>query len=86
MFGFAYVLEMYKPAAQRRWGYFALPVLHHDSLVGKLDARADRRAGTFVINALHEDVPFGAAMRAEVAAEVGHRAGWLGLELCWDRR
>ena len=86
LFGFEYVLEMYKPAAQRRWGYFALPVLHHDRLVGKLDARADRRAGTFVINALHEDVPFDAAMRADVEAEVAHLAGWLGLELCWDRR
>ena len=42
--------------------------------------------GTFVINALHEDVPFDAAMRADVEAEVAHLAGWLGLELCWDRR
>ena len=32
---------MYKPAAKRRWGYFALPILHHDRLVGKLDAAAD---------------------------------------------
>ena len=45
LFGFEYILEMYKPAAKRRWGYFALPVLHHDRLVGKLDAAADRKAG-----------------------------------------
>ena len=31
-------------AAKRRWGYFALPVLHHDQLVGKVDATVDRKA------------------------------------------
>ena len=45
LFEFEYHLEMYKPKAKRRWGYFALPVLHHDRLVGKLDATADRKAG-----------------------------------------
>ena len=72
---------MYKPASQRRWGYFALPVLHHDRLVGKLDARADRRTGAFTVHALHEDVPFSSAMRADVVAEIEALAAWLGLEL-----
>jgi uncharacterized protein YcaQ len=39
LFGFDYQLEMYKPAGKRRWGYFALPILQDDRLVGKLDAR-----------------------------------------------
>ena len=58
LFDFEYVLEMYKPAAKRRWGYFALPVLHGDRLVGKLDAVADRKASVLRVNAIHEDVKF----------------------------
>ncbi|HSE10778.1 MAG TPA: crosslink repair DNA glycosylase YcaQ family protein [Nocardioidaceae bacterium] len=79
IFGFEYILEMYKPKEKRRWGYFALPVLHEDRLVGKLDATADRKAGTLVVNALHEDVRLTKAMRAAVRAEVEDLATWLGL-------
>jgi uncharacterized protein YcaQ len=81
LFGFEYVLEMYKPAEKRRWGYFALPVLHHDRLVGKLDARADRLGGRLVVHALHEDVPFEEATRSAVEREIEDLATWLGLEV-----
>ena len=83
LFGFEYVLEMYKPAAKRRWGYFALPVLHHDRLVGKLDAKADRKAGVFSVKALHEDSPLTPAAAEAVRAEVDELAAWLGLEARW---
>ncbi len=81
LFEFDYILEMYKPVAQRRWGYFALPILHGDRLVGKLDATADRKAGRFFVDAVHVDVPFTAAMTRAVDAEIGALAGWLGLAL-----
>jgi uncharacterized protein YcaQ len=81
LFDFEYVLEMYRPARDRRWGYFALPVLHHDRLVGKLDAKADRKAGTFIVNALHEDVQLTTAMRADVEAEIEALAAWLRLKV-----
>jgi len=79
LFDFEYILEMYKPASARRWGYFALPVLHHDRLVGKLDAKADRKAGVLRVSALHEDVRFTSAMRADIEAEIESLAAWLGL-------
>ena len=50
LFGFDYQLEMYKPAAKRRWGYFALPILVGDQLAGKLDATADRKAGVLRVH------------------------------------
>jgi uncharacterized protein YcaQ len=81
LFGFEYVLEMYKPAAKRRWGYFALPILHGDRLVGKLDATADRKAGRFFVDAIHEDVPFTTAMATAVDDEITALAAWLGLPL-----
>jgi uncharacterized protein len=76
---FEYTLEMYKPAAQRRWGYFALPVLHDDRLVGKVDATADRKASVLRVNAIHEDVRFTGAMTKAVHAELENLASWLGL-------
>jgi uncharacterized protein YcaQ len=81
IFEFDYYLEMYKPAAQRRWGYYALPILYGDRLVGKLDAAADDRAGVLRINAIHEDLPFTKAMRAAIDREIRDLAQWLELEV-----
>jgi hypothetical protein len=80
LFDFEYVLEMYKPEKDRRWGYYALPILHGDRLVGKLDAKADRTDGRLRVNAIHEDVPFSKAMAAGVRREIADLATWLGLE------
>jgi uncharacterized protein YcaQ len=79
LFDFEYVLEMYKPKAQRRWGYFALPVLHHDQLVGKVDAEADRKGSMLRVRAVHQDVRFTRAISTAVEAELDALAQWLGL-------
>jgi len=81
LFDFEYTLEMYKPAAKRRWGYFALPILHGDRLVGKLDATADRKVGVLRVNAIHEDVKFTRTMTKAVQAELEDLASWLGLDI-----
>jgi uncharacterized protein YcaQ len=53
LFGFEYRIEVYTPAARRRYGYYSLPVLHRGALVGRLDAKAHRKEGTFEVRALH---------------------------------
>jgi uncharacterized protein len=80
LFDFEYILEMYKPEPKRRWGYFALPILHGDRLVGKVDARADRKASVLRVNAIHEDVKFTRAIARAVQAELEDLASWLRLE------
>jgi hypothetical protein len=81
LFEFDYQLEMYKPAAKRRWGYFALPILYGDRLVGKLDAAADREAGVLRVDAVHQDVPFDRTMTGAVDGEIKDLAHWLELDL-----
>jgi uncharacterized protein len=79
LFEFEYTLEMYKPAAKRRWGYFALPILHDDRLVGKVDAVADRKTSVLRVHAIHEDVRFTRTMARAVQSELVDLASWLGL-------
>ena len=81
LFDFDYQLEMYKPAEKRRWGFYALPVLVGDRLVGKLDATADRGDGVLRVHRLHEDVPLDHEATEAVHAEIDALARWLRLEL-----
>jgi hypothetical protein len=80
LFDFEFYLEMYKPKDKRRWGYFALPVLHHDQLVGKVDATADRKTSLLQVHAVHHDVRFTRDITAAVHAELEALAQWLGLD------
>lgn len=81
LFDFEYGIDMYKPAAKRRWGPFAIPVLHEERLIGKVDMRADRRAGTLVVAAVHEDAPFPPSVRDAVDARLAELAAWQHLRL-----
>ncbi len=86
VFDFDYTLEMYKPVAKRRWGYYALPILHGDRLVGKVDATANHERGALVVHAVHEDAGFTAEVAAGVSTELESLAAWLGLELTREKR
>ena len=81
IFEFDYQLEMYKPAAKRRFGYWAMPILYGDRLVGKLDATADPEAGVLRVDAVHEDGEWTKTQRAQVGGQVSDLARWLSLEL-----
>jgi uncharacterized protein len=76
LFAFHYRIEIYVPKAKRQYGYFVLPILHGERLVGRIDPFFDRKAGVLRINAVHwepdapENVPLERA--------VSDLAGWLG--------
>src|SRR6266849_4208541 len=53
LFGMRYRMEIYVPQAKRQDGYFAMPILHHDALLGRIDPRVDREREALVIHAVH---------------------------------
>jgi uncharacterized protein YcaQ len=55
MFGMDYKMEIYVPAAKRRFGYYAMPLLHGDRFVARVDPAFDREGGRLVLNAVHAE-------------------------------
>jgi uncharacterized protein YcaQ len=53
LFGMRYRIEIYYPPAKRQYGYFAMPILHNDELIGRIDPRVDREKDAFLVNAVH---------------------------------
>ncbi|HXF62119.1 MAG TPA: crosslink repair DNA glycosylase YcaQ family protein [Caldilineaceae bacterium] len=78
LFGFDYRIECYTPAHKRQYGYFTLPILYQNGLIGRLDAKAHRQAKLFEVRALHLEP--GVALDDELldalAATLRRCAGW----------
>lgn len=82
LFGFRYRISIYTPKAQREHGYYVLPVLIDDQLVGRLDLKSDRRVGVLRVQHAHLE-PAQAARSAPLAGRVAtllhEAAAWQGL-------
>jgi uncharacterized protein YcaQ len=78
LFGFQYKLEMYVPRDQRQYGYFVLPALHGDHLIGRVDPEFDRKAGVLRVHTLHLEPEAPGEARVLIEGALQDMAGWLG--------
>jgi uncharacterized protein len=77
LFGFHFRMEIYVPKAARRWGYYVLPILHGDRLVGRVDPTLDRSRGRLVVNAVHPEPDAPADAGPAVATAIRDLAAFL---------
>ena len=81
LFGFRYRIEIYTPAPKRVYGYYVLPFLLGDTIVGRVDLKSDRDRGTLrVQGAFAEHGVDRARVAVELAAELRRVASWLRLD------
>ncbi|CAN5484779.1 crosslink repair DNA glycosylase YcaQ family protein [soil metagenome] len=80
LFGFRYRLEMYVPKERRKFGYFVLPILHGDRLIGRVDPLMDRKRAVLTIRNLawEPDAPRGAETMAAVRGSIQDLGRFLG--------
>jgi uncharacterized protein len=85
LFGFDALLEIFKPAAKRRWGYYCLPVLAGERLVGRVDLKAERKEGVLRVVSAHLEEAGAAAKKDRLATRlaVNRYADALGLRAAW---
>jgi uncharacterized protein YcaQ len=81
LFGMRYRLEIYVPKAKRQHGYFAMPILHEDALIGRIDSRVDRERAALVVESLHLEpgAPRDRATERSVRHALDDLAGFVGM-------
>ncbi len=83
VFGFDYRIECYTSAHKRIYGYFTLPILMDDALIGRVDCKVERKAGVFAIRALHFEQGYVLSPPASIRLAQTFRdcADWHGAEV-----
>lgn len=81
LFGFDQVLEIFKPAPQRRYGYYCLPVLAGERLIGRFDLKAETRRGRLAVLSCRMEEGASAADREAATMALARHAQALGLEV-----
>lgn len=79
-FGFRFRLEIYVPKAKREYGYFVMPILQGDRIVGRLDPSFDRSANVLRINAVHAEPDAPADAWPAIRKQIDELAAWLGAD------
>ncbi|TCD14268.1 winged helix-turn-helix domain-containing protein [Oricola cellulosilytica] len=81
LFGFDFRIEIFVPAAKRRWGYYVFPLLEGDRFVGRIEARADRAGGVLNVVSLWPEpgVRWTARRAAKLEAELARFARFVSL-------
>ncbi|MDJ0760511.1 MAG: crosslink repair DNA glycosylase YcaQ family protein [Woeseiaceae bacterium] len=82
LFGFDYRVEMFVPAKQRRWGYYVYPLLEGDRFVGRIEVKANRKAGTLTVLNLWPEakVAWTPSREARLQSELGRLARFVGVD------
>jgi uncharacterized protein YcaQ len=80
LFGFRHSFELYVKPPQRKYGYFVLPFLLDESMVARVDLKADRATRTLLVLGAFGEPSAPAETAAELATELRTLAGWLDLE------
>jgi uncharacterized protein YcaQ len=80
LFDFFFRIEIYVPKAKRQFGYFVLPILHGDRLIGRIDPRFDRETRVLHVNAVHSEEGAAASWGPSVRRTIDELARWLGAE------
>ena len=78
LWDFDFSLEIYVPKAKRKYGYFVLPILHGDRLIGRIDPKFDRNERVLVVNAVHAEPGADPAEGPAVSRAIRELARWLG--------
>jgi uncharacterized protein YcaQ len=80
IFNFYYRIEIYVPAAKRQYGYYVLPILHGDRLIGRINPKFDRKTGVFHIHNVYiePNVPRNAEIIGAVRSTIRDLAAFIG--------